>query len=75
MLTSFPEVKIAPFDQTTDSMILEIWDMINNDDCVDFMYRGISNDKSLKETVEALLDKCLRPDPMEDLNTIIWPAP
>ena len=65
MITAFPDVKVEPLSRDADFLVLAcdgIWDMVSNEECVNFVYQGLDEGKSLSQIVESLLDRCLAPD-------------
>lgn len=64
MITAVPEIRKHSLEADCDFMILAcdgIWDVLNSQECVDFIYARIDR-MSLSDVVEAVLDRCLAPD-------------
>mmetsp|Transcript_32297 Transcript_32297/g.55863 ORF Transcript_32297/g.55863 Transcript_32297/m.55863 type:complete len:295 (+) Transcript_32297:2424-3308(+) len=64
MITALPEVRTVELTPQDDFIVLAcdgIWDMVTNQQCVDFIYERLRT-KALTTIVEELLDRCLATD-------------
>lgn len=64
MITALPEVRTVELNSQDDFLVLAcdgIWDIVSNQQCVDFIYERLRT-KTLTTIVEELLDRCLASD-------------
>lgn len=66
MITADPDITTTVLENEDEFMILAcdgIWDILSNQDAVDFVREGISNGLSDKEIVESAFKRCISDDP------------
>lgn len=64
LVVATPEVRHASLDDASEFLILAcdgIWEMLTNDQVVDFVEQGALQGQSPKEICESLCDRCLAP--------------
>ncbi|CAG9322807.1 ARX1_1 [Blepharisma stoltei] len=62
MLTSFPDIAVYEITPDCDFLVLAcdgIWDMLTNQNCVNLIYEGMRNNKTINVIAEEILDQCL----------------
>ena len=65
MITANPDILTHQISQKSDYLILAcdgIWDILTCQECADMVYSCARQNKSLRETVETILDHCIAPD-------------
>ena len=65
MVTANPDTLTHQVTQKSDYLILAcdgIWDILTCQECVDMVYSCARQNKTLGETVENILDRCIAPD-------------
>merc|ERR1711991_377591 len=66
MITADPDVTTTILENEDEFMILAcdgVWDILSNQEAVDFVHEGISNGLSDKEIVESVFKRCISEDP------------
>lgn len=65
MITAFPDVRKETLTEDTDFVVIAcdgIWDVMTCEQCVNFIYSGLSEGKTPALIVESLLDACIARD-------------
>ena len=67
IITSTPDVMRVPRNRDEDEFIVlgcdGVWDVMSNEDCVQFIRAKIEEGRSLRDICEEIADECLSPDP------------
>lgn len=66
MITSTPDIVRRDRDPEDEFIVIGcdgVWDVLSNDDCVQFVRSRMQEGKDLKDICEEVVDECLSPDP------------
>lgn len=66
IITSTPDIVRMPRSQDDEFIVIGcdgVWDVLSNEDCVQFIRTRIQEGKLLKDICEEVADECLSPDP------------
>mmetsp|Transcript_11677 Transcript_11677/g.26703 ORF Transcript_11677/g.26703 Transcript_11677/m.26703 type:complete len:720 (+) Transcript_11677:24-2183(+) len=66
MVSAFPEVKQRELSELDDFLVLAcdgVWDVMSNQECVEFVGKRLGNGNPISSIVEEMFDCCIAPDP------------
>jgi len=65
MITAYPDVRKDALTEDTDFVVIAcdgVWDVMTCEQCVNFVYSGLSEGRTPAQIVESLLDACIAKD-------------